>query len=218
MKVLRFSLSRRMRSAGMCVVGWPGERPDRRLSWSNPSWLSWLRWVVADASRMRTAWAAPDRGSDKQVSGAGRRRPADADAQSARKTAAGHRAPRTVIFHSPVRLRRDRRPARSDIQCPNDSPLRHRSDVVQTFRCPNACRNVGANPLQGLGNLASDSPNPCLNSSLDNLSPSKRERVQTGMSEREGRAGRDRSIRIAGQAAPGTAGPSLAISHLRLSR
>jgi hypothetical protein len=27
----------------MCVAGWPGERPDRRLSWSNPSRLSRLR-------------------------------------------------------------------------------------------------------------------------------------------------------------------------------
>ena len=64
----------RSRSAGMCVAGWPGERPDRRLSWSNPSRLSRLRSVVADTFRMRTAWAALDCGSDEQVSGAGRSR------------------------------------------------------------------------------------------------------------------------------------------------
>jgi hypothetical protein len=65
---------------------------------------------------------------------------------------------------------------------------------VQTFRCPKACRNVGANPLQRLGNLASDSPNLCLNSSLDTLSPPLRGgRVQTKMSEREGRQGRSGS-------------------------
>lgn len=34
----------RSRSVGKCVVGCAGERPVRRLSWSNPSRLSRLRW------------------------------------------------------------------------------------------------------------------------------------------------------------------------------
>jgi hypothetical protein len=45
---------------------------DRRLSWSIPSRGSAV--VVADTSRVRSAWSALDRERDAQVSGAGRRR------------------------------------------------------------------------------------------------------------------------------------------------
>jgi hypothetical protein len=155
------------------------------------------------------------------VSGVDAAERADAEAQSARKTAAGRRAPRTVIFHSPVRLRRDRRPARSDIQCPNDSqvttPFGRGSDISLSKRVSERrsepiarAREFGFGQSKPMSQLVFGQP----------LSLSKRERVQTKMSERECRAGRDRSISTAGQAArpePRTADPSSAISHLRLS-
>jgi hypothetical protein len=49
----------RSRSAGMCVVGWPGERPDRRLSWSKPSRLSRLRWRRCRHVPHAHSWGCP---------------------------------------------------------------------------------------------------------------------------------------------------------------
>jgi hypothetical protein len=149
---------------------------------------------------------------------------ADAEAQSARKTAAGRRAPRTVILHSPVRLRRDRRPGRSDIQCPNDSPLRHRSDVRSDISLSKQVSERRSEPIARAREFGFGQSKPMSQLVFGHpLPPLRGERVQTKMSERECRAGRDRSIRIAGQGQaagpePGTADPSSAISHLRLSR
>jgi hypothetical protein len=64
----------RFRSAGMCVAGWPGERPVRRPSRSNPSRLSRLRWGRCRHVSHAHSLGCPDCGRDEQVSGAGRRR------------------------------------------------------------------------------------------------------------------------------------------------
>ena len=179
----------------MCVVGWPGERPDRRLSWSNPSQLSRLRWRrcrhVSHAHSLGCPGSRERRASERRGAPQSRRSPRPSRlARPPRGAQPRAQSPSILPFGCvatgglPVRTYNVLTTARYDTV----------RTSVQTFRCPNACRNVGANALQGLGNLASDSPNPCLNSSLDNLSPSLRGRgSRPKMSELEGRQGWSRS-------------------------
>jgi hypothetical protein len=60
----------RSRSAGTRVAGWPGGAPSRAWAGRIQAGCRGSAGVVADTSRMRTAWAALDYGSDEQVSGA----------------------------------------------------------------------------------------------------------------------------------------------------
>jgi hypothetical protein len=124
----------------------------------------------------------------RSVQSGGRRGPVGAQDRR------GRGAARIVIFHSPVRLRRDRRPARSDIQCPNDSPLRHRSDVRSDISLSKRVSERRSEPIARAREFGFGQSKPMSQLVFGQpLSLSKRERVQTKMSEREGRQGRSGS-------------------------
>jgi hypothetical protein len=115
----------------MCVVGGPGERPDRRLSWSNPSRLSRLRWGRCRRVSHGHSWGCPG-SRERRASALQRRVACEPDSRDAARSNPG--VAKAASINGVGRLSELRDDGISDASIAIASPPAHPRSALATAR------------------------------------------------------------------------------------